>query len=121
MSPSQPLKVRYRSQKRLTRNARFASRTVTAKKIWHLCSGCYRFFLFLSRHVVCAVECLDRAQGLGTRFRPLLQTHVACMQRATSDMFAWAQTLAEDAADCDTDVVGTVCMYVGKYLAVQYY
>jgi len=70
------------------------------------------FFLFLSRHVVCAVECLDRAQGFGTRFRPLLQTHVACMQRATSDMFARAQTLAEDAADCDTDVVGTVCSEV---------
>jgi hypothetical protein len=37
------------------------------------------FFPFLFRHVVCAVGCLDRAQGLGSRFGPLLQTHVACI------------------------------------------
>jgi hypothetical protein len=39
------------------------------------------------------------------------------MQRATSEIFARAQTLAEDAADLDTVLVG---MYTAKYLTVQY-
>lgn len=54
----------------------------------------------------------------GARVPVLTAPSDTCRMRAAShEIFARAQTLAEDAADLDTVLVG---MYTAKYLTVQY-
>ena len=115
--PLSPLKVRYRSQKRLTRNARFASRTVTAKKIWHLCSGCYRFFfsspdtLFVRLSV--STEPRGLGPGLDRSFRHM--SHACSEPRATCSRGhrRLRRTLR-------IAIQMLLALYVAKYFAVQY-
>ena len=71
------------------------SRTVPAKKFWHLCSGCYRFFLF--RHVVVPLGVSTEPRGLGAGLdRSFRHMSHACSEPRARSSRSRAQTLVED-------------------------
>lgn len=104
-APSNPIPL----AKQRTRSARFVPVPYRTGQDMTSVLWLLPVFPFFSRHVVVRLRCLDRAQGLGSRF--LTAPSDTCrMQHATSEIFARAQTPARDDAN-DHRVVfgGQIC------------